>query len=169
MIYKFSPDFRHLFALLIIFSLSFQACSPQDEPATEQEQENTQPPEDSDNQAAETQMSVSEDDDEQAEITLDNSDTADKTNDSMYDASGAFTVQLGAFRNQYMAENEVGKWESKGFDRIFMQQEGNLDTGDIWYRVYTGRYASYQDAKEMAARIEQNQNEKAWARRLNQP
>ena len=167
MIYTFSPYIRHLFALLIIFSLSFQACSPQDEPATEQEQENAQTSEDTEEPVEDrSEMPASEDDEEQADITLDRSDAPEKNNDTMYDASGAFTVQLGAFRNEYMAENEVGTWESKGFDRIFMQQEGNMDTGDIWYRVYAGRYASYQDAKEMAARIEREQNEKAWARRL---
>lgn len=169
MIYTFSPDIRHLLVLLIIFSLSVQACSQQNEPTTEQEQENTQTASDAEDEAAETDtLSISEQDEAKMEIAMEHS-AEDKTDESMYDASGAFTVQLGAFRNQYMAENEVGKWESEGFDRIFMQQEGNVDTGDIWYRVYAGRYASYQDAKEMATRIEQEENEKAWARRLTRP
>ncbi|MFW6348545.1 MAG: SPOR domain-containing protein [Cyclonatronaceae bacterium] len=88
-------------------------------------------------------------------------------NTNLFDESGAFTVQIAAHRNRFMAESTVEEWRESGFENAFIELEGNEETGDIWYKVNVGRYSSYSDAKQMADDMEQAYEVNAWARRIS--
>lgn len=92
--------------------------------------------EDSIEQARQDSIAEAEEEEERKEDLISNSD------------EGAFAVQIQAWRSDWKAEEELEKWQDEGFEHAFMSEEGNEDTGDIWYRVILGRFGDMESAKE---------------------
>ncbi|MCH8568543.1 MAG: SPOR domain-containing protein [Balneolales bacterium] len=81
--------------------------------------------------------------------------------------TGNFTVQVAANRNRYMAERTLNKWHSDGFEPAFIAVEGDEETGDIWYRVFFGRYSNFKDAEAMSEILRNTFERDAFPRRYN--
>ena len=68
--------------------------------------------------------------------------------DVTYDDNGRFAVQVEAWRSEVKAEQRVSFWKKEGVDHCIFVQEGNEESGDIWYRVLLGRFANMENARE---------------------
>lgn len=64
-----------------------------------------------------------------------------------YDDDGRFAVQVEAWRCDIKAESRVNFWKEQGFDHSTFAREGNEANGDVWFRVYLGRFANADDAE----------------------
>ncbi len=73
--------------------------------------------------------------------------------DRLHTSDGSYSIQIAAHRNEYMANQSADIWKERGYEHTFVRQTGDFDSGDTWYRVFTGRYASYNDAARISAAI----------------
>jgi DedD protein len=65
-------------------------------------------------------------------------------------ASGAFTIQVGAFKDKATADSIVGRLKSKGFAAYMVAPEGS-DGG--LYNVRVGHYAARADAERVQTKL----------------
>lgn len=70
-------------------------------------------------------------------------------------ASGAYYVQVGAFKNLREAEHTVDKLRKKGFD-AYMIEPGHADKSPM-YKVRVGKYANKPDADAAAEKLRKNE------------
>lgn len=68
--------------------------------------------------------------------------------DVNYDENGRFAVQVEAWQSDVKAEQRVNFWKDQGFEYASFAQDGNEDTGDIWFRVFLGRFSNMEDARQ---------------------
>ena len=65
---------------------------------------------------------------------------------------GKYTVQVSSWQTRRHAEEDAERYTAKGFNAYI--QEANIPSkGGMWYRVRVGRYASQQDAEQLAAQL----------------
>jgi cell division septation protein DedD len=65
---------------------------------------------------------------------------------------GQYTVQVSAWRTRRRAEEDAERYTAKGFNAYVQQAEIPSKDG-TWYRVRVGRYATQQDAEQMASQL----------------
>jgi cell division septation protein DedD len=65
---------------------------------------------------------------------------------------GKYTVQVSSWRTRRRAEEDAERYTAKGFNAYV--QEAYIPSKDgTWYRVRVGRYASQNDAEQMASQL----------------
>lgn len=79
-----------------------------------------------------------------------------------YSDTGGFAVQVGSWRSETKAERLVQVWKSRGFDAAFMEEYGNRDTGDVWFRVRLGRIASRAQADGLSMHVRNRYKVQSW-------
>lgn len=79
-----------------------------------------------------------------------------------FDPNGPLAVQVEAWRSRTKAQQQVSKWQDRGFPNAYVVKHGNPDTGNIWFRVRLGQVASETMAERLGKRIQQQYNEKYW-------
>lgn len=82
--------------------------------------------------------------------------------DVAFDEDGNFAVQVEAWRSRRKAEEQINKWQNRGFKNAFVVQYGNEETGDIWFRVRLGRLSTREDARNLQTRIKENYGADSW-------
>ena len=86
----------------------------------------------------------------------------EKASRIQFDPNGPFAVQVEAWRSRDKAQQQVSKWQDRGFADAYVVKHGNADTGNIWFRVRLGRVASDAMAERLGKRIQQQYNEEYW-------
>lgn len=71
--------------------------------------------------------------------------------DVQYDDTGKFAVQVEAWRSEVKAENRVSSWKEQGFSHSIFAREGDEATGDVWFRVFLGRFSNIEHAEHFQA------------------
>jgi len=66
---------------------------------------------------------------------------------------GQYTVQIASVQRRSGAERLVKTLQNLGYD-AYIQRAKFPDTGEIWYRVRSGKFQSYDEAKRLAARLQ---------------
>ena len=79
-----------------------------------------------------------------------------------YDENGNFTVQTEAWRSLDQAQKKLTVWKERGAEQAFIVKHGNEATGDIWFRVRLGKYATQQMAEKHAKLVMTDFNTKTW-------
>lgn len=79
-----------------------------------------------------------------------------------YDENGVYTVQIESWRSEDVAEKVLDRWKKRGMDNAFIVRYGNEDSGDIWFRVRLGKYATRAMAEKHAKLILEDFNRKTW-------
>ncbi len=82
--------------------------------------------------------------------------------DVAFDEDGNFAVQVEAWRSRRKAEEQIEKWQNRGFENAFVVQHGNEDTGDVWFRVRLGRLSTQEAARNLQAQIKENYGANSW-------
>jgi cell division septation protein DedD len=75
-----------------------------------------------------------------------------------YQANGRFTVQVGSWRSQTFANNQLELWRSRGFVNAYIVEFGNEEVGEVWFRIRLGRVASRNDAVKLQDLVIQDYN-----------
>lgn len=66
--------------------------------------------------------------------------------------NGKYTVQVSSWQTRRRAQEDADRYAAKGFNAYV--QEANIPSkGGTWYRVRVGRYATQQDAEQLAAQL----------------
>lgn len=68
--------------------------------------------------------------------------------DVKYDEEGSFAVQVEAWRSEVKAEQRVAFWKDQGFEYASYAADGDDLTGDLWFRVFLGRFANIENAQQ---------------------
>jgi septal ring-binding cell division protein DamX len=79
--------------------------------------------------------------------------------------NGKYTVQVEASRSLATAEKEITIWKKRGFPDSYVIKHGNEETGDVWFRIRVGRFASKQMANKAAEIIFTDYKRKTWVTR----
>lgn len=82
--------------------------------------------------------------------------------DVAFDEDGNFAVQVEAWRSRSKAEEQIEKWQNRGFENAFVVQHGNEETGDVWFRVRLGRLSTQEAARNLQAQIKENYGANSW-------
>jgi len=83
---------------------------------------------------------------------------------------GEYTVQIASLQKRSGAERLVKKLQDLGYD-AYIQRAKFPDTGEVWYRVRSGKFQSYDEAKKLASRMqaeEQLQDLTIWVDSMRQ-
>jgi len=86
-----------------------------------------------------------------------------------YDENGNFTVQVEAWRSEDKAQEKVLEWRERGYENAKVVQVGNEETGNIWYRIRIGRFATEETAKKLQDKIREEYETDSWISRLDLP
>lgn len=79
-----------------------------------------------------------------------------------YDSTGRFAVQVGSWRSRAKADSLVSVWSGRGFDRAFVEEYGNRETGDVWFRVRLGRMDARTQADGLAQHVRNRYKDTSW-------
>lgn len=69
-----------------------------------------------------------------------------------------FSLQVGSFRDKKKAQRDVLGWRAKGQDAFFLPPEEGADA----FRVFVGRFEKLAAANEVAARLESEEDVRAY-------
>jgi len=69
-----------------------------------------------------------------------------------------FSLQVGSFRDKKKAQRDVLGWQAKGQDAFFLPPEEGTDA----FRVFIGRFEKLAEANEIAARLESEEDVRAY-------
>ena len=78
-------------------------------------------------------------------------------------AGGSYTVQVSSWSTPSKANAEVKSLSDAGFDAFV---EDGVVSGEKWYRVRVGRYASEKDAATAASQLQQMLENGVWVARM---
>ncbi len=148
---------------ILILTLTFlHACGPSEEELRQQEAARL----DSLQQVYQAQMEQMRLDSlEQAnEDTMESEE--EENEEFEFSDDGLYTIQIEAWRSREKAEAQAERWRERGYDRAYVIEYGDEDSGDIWYRVRLGRF----DTREMAANFKEmlarDYDKEAWISEL---
>lgn len=79
-----------------------------------------------------------------------------------FDENGSFTVQTEAWRSEAKAQNQAKIWMDRGYEQAYVVKHGNEKTGDIWFRVRLGRFASKSMAQNFQTVLMDEYNANSW-------
>jgi cell division protein FtsN len=65
---------------------------------------------------------------------------------------GKYTVQVSSWQTRRRAEEDAERYAAKGFN-AYVQQAYIPSKDGTWYRVRVGRFATQQDAEQMASQL----------------
>jgi len=71
-----------------------------------------------------------------------------KTGKNIQKIPGKYTIQLGAYKNYDKAEAELKKLRAHNLD-TYIQKAYFKETNETWYRIRTGTFDSYAEAKKV--------------------
>lgn len=153
---------------LIIFTVTaatliglMSACGPSEEELQQQEQARQDSLERVKQQRLEQQRL-----DSIAQVRQDSIDAAKKEQEERnrikFDENGSFTVQTEAWRSEVKAQNQADQWKEKGYDKAYVTQYGNIETGDVWFRVRLGKFATKSMAQKFQKVLTEDHNTNSW-------
>lgn len=80
---------------------------------------------------------------------------------------GAFTVQVGSWRSETVANQQLQNWKNRGYEHAVVTKYGEEEVGDVWFRVRLGRVADRNEAEKLQNEVMQKHNAESWISRLN--
>ncbi len=76
--------------------------------------------------------------------------------------NGNFTVQVRSWRSEEKAEEHADRWRERGFEHVYVQQFGDMATGDVWFRVRIGNVATHEMAKRLQEKLKEEYDTDSW-------
>jgi septal ring-binding cell division protein DamX len=79
-----------------------------------------------------------------------------------FSEDGNFVVQVGAWRSEERAQAFVDNWADRNYPNAYVIKTGNELTGDIWFRVRIGNFATKLDAENFGTELSTEINSGYW-------
>ena len=89
------------------------------------------------------------------------------SNEYNFVEQGPFVVQVGAWRSEDKAQHFVNAWADRNYPSSFVIKHGDEASGDVWFRVRIGFFASQADAETFGAMLAQEINTGYWVANAN--
>lgn len=156
-------------AIFLIFLLS--ACGPS---AEEQQQQREQARQDSLEQVRKQQLEQQRMDSiAAAQARADSIEAAQARKEEersriQFDENGRFAVQVEAWRSSEKAQEQISKWNERGFPNAYVVKHGKEETGDVWFRVRLGRVATTEMAERLGNNLQEEYDEPYWVANVEQ-
>ncbi|MGB0346952.1 MAG: SPOR domain-containing protein [Balneolaceae bacterium] len=155
----------HIFSMaLAVFFFSIAACGGESE---EEKQARLQAYQDSLRAVEQAKIA------EMMEAMQDSIDAADSenviddpeestTSEYGFSEEGNYVVQVGAWRSEEKAQSFVDSWADRNYPNAYVVKTGNELTGDIWFRVRVGNFATRLDAENFGTELATEINSGFW-------
>ncbi len=75
---------------------------------------------------------------------------------------GNYTVQVQAWRSEEKAEEHAQRWRDRGYEHVYVEQFGNSEVGDVWFRVRMGNVPNHNMAKQLQEHLKQQYDADSW-------
>lgn len=82
--------------------------------------------------------------------------------DFRFAENGALTVQVDSWQTLELAEAGLQRWKERGFDNAYLSEFVNDESGDVWYRLRIGRFASPRMAERLQYVLLQDFEQASW-------
>lgn len=79
---------------------------------------------------------------------------------------GEYAVQVGAFRSESQANAYKNKLSDREYPHVYTVMIGEEETGDIWYRLRVGFFATKAEAEEFGAELGTELNTGYWVSKI---
>ncbi len=79
-----------------------------------------------------------------------------------FSENGNFVVQVGAWRSEEKAQSFVDMWSDRNYPNAYVVKTGNELTGNVWFRVRVGNFATKVDAENFGSELAQEINSGYW-------
>lgn len=150
------------FFVIAITSISLlSACGPSDEELQQQEQAR----QDSLEQVRQQQLQQQRLD-SIAQARQDSIDATEQRQEQRrqisFNTSGAFSLQVEAWRSQEKAQAQVNKWKERGFENAYVVKYGQEETGNVWFRVRLGKTDSKEQAEQLGSNLREEYGSDYW-------
>lgn len=76
--------------------------------------------------------------------------------------NGAFAVQVGSWRSQETANAQASRWRERGYEHAYVDQFGDEEVGNIWFRVRLGRVADRDEADKLQQEVLREYQTESW-------
>lgn len=150
--------------LLAMALLSIQACGPSEEERRAAEQARLDSLRQVEQQRIAQQIQAYEDSvaraNEQQEMQQENE------TEFSFAENGNYAVQVGAFRSEEQANSYRNKLRERDYPSVYTVKVGKEATGDIWFRLRVGYFASKEDAEEFGRKLGQELDTGYWVSKV---
>lgn len=157
-----------LFFLAIFAALIIAGCNNQNkQPATntmsqaEQARQDSMAKAQAEAQAKATAAKLTQDSIQQVNKAKADS-TAMAMKQPQFVSNGNFSIQVGAWRSEKTANNQMKIWKGRGFQHTYVYKIGSDSTGEVWFRVRLGLMATRTDAEKEVQALSNKYNAPAW-------
>lgn len=82
--------------------------------------------------------------------------------DYRFSDTGKLTVQVDSWRTIEFAKAGLQLWKNRGFDNAYLVEWGDEESGELWYRLRIGRFASPQMAERLQYVLMQDYEQVSW-------
>ena len=144
--------------------LSIQACGPSEEERRAREQARLDSLRQVQQQEIEALMQARQDsiDAAQASQGMTEEEESPAMATGMFAEDGAYAVQVGAWRSQEKAQSMADELSARDYPDVYTVQVGDESTGDVWFRVRIGFFATEADAAQLGADLAEELNTGYW-------
>lgn len=157
---------RYIILLLAVIFITggIVGCGPSEEEQQRAEQARQDSLEEAHQQRLEEQRqdSIARADSIKAAEEAKEAEEEEERMDVNFDEDGNYAVQVEAWRSRRKAEEQIEKWQNRGFEDAFVVQHGTEETGDVWFRVRLGRLSTQEAAQNIQSQIEENYGANSW-------
>lgn len=166
---------KKIISIIIISGLSFaflNACGPGEEDLRLQAEAEEQARQDSLDQVRQAEMEqMWQDSIEQARqdsVALAEQQAEEEEREReealriQFTEDGNYTVQVRSWRSEDKAEEHAQLWRNRGFEHVYVEQYGNPNLGDVWFRVRMGNVPTRDMAHRLQERIKQEYDTESW-------
>ena len=70
-----------------------------------------------------------------------------------FDSNGDYAIQVGSWRSQKVANEELRKWKKRGYNNAYLATYGNKSTSNTWYRLRLGHLQTHSAAEQAGKKI----------------
>lgn len=79
-----------------------------------------------------------------------------------FSEDGSYILQLGAWRSEEKAQSFVDAWADRNYQNVYVTKKGDELTGNVWFRVRIGKFATRLDAENLGAELATEINSVYW-------
>jgi cell division protein FtsN len=149
-----------LFAVTLI---SLQACGPSEEERRAAEQARLDSLRQVEEQRIANMMQAREDSIANAQQQQ---KVVKKKQGPQFAEDGTYITQVGAFRSEEEANKYKNKLSDREYPHVYTVKVGNEETGDIWFRLRVGFFATEADAEKLGVELGKELNTGYWVSKV---
>ena len=154
-----------IYTLLLAFTLiTIQGCGPSEEERKAAEQARLDSLRQVEQQRIAELMQARED--SLARASQQEQMEEEEETSAQFAEDGEYAVQVGAFRSEDQANTYKNKLRGREYPHVYTVKVGEEETGNIWYRLRVGFFASKADAEEFGAELGSELNTGYWVSKV---